>query len=66
MGAYIGIDLGTTFCAISTLDDNGRPVIVNIPDKKIAPEGTLPKREGCYRRPSKESISITSQGFWKI
>ena len=41
MGAYIGIDLGTTFCAISTLDDNGRPVIVNIPDKKIAPEGNI-------------------------
>jgi len=41
MGAYIGIDLGTTFCAISTLDDTGRPVIVNIPDKKIAPEGNI-------------------------
>ena len=41
MGAYIGIDLGTTFCAISNLDDNGRPVIVKIPDKKIAPEGNI-------------------------
>ena len=41
MGAYIGIDLGTTFCAISVLDDTGRPTIVNIPDKKIAPDGNI-------------------------
>ncbi|MDB2388673.1 Hsp70 family protein [Alphaproteobacteria bacterium] len=41
MGSYIGIDLGTTFCAISVLDDTGRPTIVNIPDKKIAPEGNI-------------------------
>ena len=41
MGSYIGIDLGTTFCAISVLDDSGRPTIVNIPDKKMAPEGNI-------------------------
>ncbi len=41
MGAYIGIDLGTTFCAISVLDDTGRPTIMKIPDKKIAPEGNI-------------------------
>jgi molecular chaperone DnaK len=41
MGSYIGIDLGTTFCAISVLDDTGRPTIVNIPDKKMAPEGNI-------------------------
>jgi molecular chaperone DnaK len=41
MGSYIGIDLGTTFCAIAVLDDTGRPTIVNIPDKKVSPEGNI-------------------------
>lgn len=29
MGAYIGIDLGTTFSAVSVIDDTGRPIIVH-------------------------------------
>ena len=29
MEAAIGIDLGTTFSAVSILDDAGRPIIVN-------------------------------------
>jgi len=29
MGAVIGIDLGTTFCAVATLDETGRPIIVH-------------------------------------
>jgi molecular chaperone DnaK len=29
MAAFIGIDLGTTFSAVSTLDETGRPVIVH-------------------------------------
>ena len=41
MSKIIGIDLGTTFCAISVLDDTGRPTIINIPDKKIAPDGNI-------------------------
>jgi len=41
MGAYIGIDLGTTFCAISTLDESGRPTIVKIPDKNVSPDGNI-------------------------
>ena len=28
MANIIGIDLGTTFCAVAMLDDNGRPVII--------------------------------------
>ena len=28
MGAYIGIDLGTTYSAISMLDETGRPIII--------------------------------------
>ena len=35
MGAYIGIDLGTTYSAISMLDETGRPVIINNFEKEI-------------------------------
>ena len=28
MGAFIGIDLGTTFSAVAQIDDTGRPAIV--------------------------------------
>src|SRR3954449_10149635 len=38
-GKLVGIDLGTTFSAIATLDDNGRPV-------------TLPNRDGDMLTPS--------------
>jgi molecular chaperone DnaK len=37
--SLIGIDLGTTFCAVATLDDRGRPV-------------TLPNRDGEMLTPS--------------
>jgi molecular chaperone DnaK len=38
-GNLIGIDLGTTFCAVATLDDHGQPV-------------TLPNRDGEMLTPS--------------
>jgi molecular chaperone DnaK len=38
-GKLVGVDLGTTFSAIATLDDNGRPV-------------TLPNRDGDMLTPS--------------
>src|SRR5262245_31916342 len=38
-GKLVGIDLGTTFCAIATLDDRGQPV-------------TLPNRDGDMLTPS--------------
>ena len=38
MSSFIGIDLGTTFSAISTIDETGRPVIVHNSDgKNITP-----------------------------
>src|SRR5579871_2703832 len=37
--ALIGIDLGTTFCAVATLDDRGRPI-------------TVPNRDGDVLTPS--------------
>lgn len=39
MHALLGIDLGTTYCAVATLDDHGRPV-------------TLPNRDGDILTPS--------------
>src|SRR6058998_2464629 len=38
-GKVVGIDLGTTYCAIATLDDRGQPV-------------TLPNRDGEMLTPS--------------
>jgi molecular chaperone DnaK len=38
-GKFVGIDLGTTFCAIATLDDHGQPI-------------TLPNRDGEMLTPS--------------
>ncbi|HVS39348.1 MAG TPA: Hsp70 family protein [Gemmataceae bacterium] len=38
-GKLVGIDLGTTFCAVATLDDHGQPV-------------TLPNRDGEMLTPS--------------
>lgn len=34
MGAYIGIDLGTTYSAIAYLDELGRPIIIDNPNRK--------------------------------
>ena len=33
MSSFIGIDLGTTFSAVATLDKTGRPVIIDNPDE---------------------------------
>jgi len=42
MPSYIGIDLGTTFSAVSTLDETGRPVIVHNSDgENITPSCVL-------------------------
>lgn len=34
MTSYVGIDLGTTFSVVSTIDETGRPIIVNNKDGK--------------------------------
>src|SRR6185369_299372 len=39
MSAILGIDLGTTYCAVATLDDSGRPI-------------TVPNRDGEMLTPS--------------
>ena len=43
----VGIDLGTTFCAVAHLDDRGRPV-------------TIPNREGEVLTPS--AVYLTGTG----
>ena len=35
MGSYIGIDLGTTFSAVATIDETGRPKLIYNNDKNI-------------------------------
>ena len=37
MPSFIGIDLGTTFSAVATLDKTGRPVIIDNPDEQKSP-----------------------------
>src|SRR5580704_17790349 len=46
-GKFVGIDLGTTFSAIATLDDNGQPI-------------TLPNRDGEMLTPS--AVLFTEDG----
>src|SRR2546428_2247017 len=46
-GMLVGIDLGTTFSAIATLDDHGQPV-------------TLPNRDGDMLTPS--AVLLTDDG----
>jgi molecular chaperone DnaK len=41
MSKNIGIDLGTTYCSIATIDEAGRPVIVKNPSLKDSPKGIL-------------------------
>ncbi len=45
--AIVGIDLGTTFCAVATLDERGRPV-------------TVPNRDGEVLTPS--AVYLTADG----
>jgi molecular chaperone DnaK len=47
MTAFIGIDLGTTFSAVATIDDTGRPVIIHDSDgQNILPSCVTENDEG--------------------
>jgi len=51
MAAFIGIDLGTTFSAVGTIDDTGRPVIVlNKEGKNITPSCVAKDDDGKTMR----------------
>ena len=39
MTKNIGIDLGTTYCSIATIDEAGRPIIVKNPNNNESPNG---------------------------
>ena len=41
MGNYIGIDLGTTYSAVATLDATGRPTIIENKNKLASPSGNI-------------------------
>lgn len=46
MAAFIGIDLGTTFSAISTFDDAGRPTIIAGPDGENTTPSCVTEEDG--------------------
>jgi len=47
MASYIGIDLGTTFSAVSTIDESGRPVVIDNSDgDNIMPSCVAEKDDG--------------------
>ena len=41
MSSYIGIDLGTTYSAVATIDKAGRPVIIENEDTVSSPKGNI-------------------------
>ena len=41
MSNYIGIDLGTTYSAVATIDEAGRPVIIESEDTVSSPKGNI-------------------------
>ena len=41
MTKNIGIDLGTTYCSIATIDESGRPIIVKNPNIAESPTGVV-------------------------
>jgi len=49
MSSFIGIDLGTTFSAIATIDETGRPIIVhNSEGQNITPSCVTENEEGNF------------------
>lgn len=48
MVAFIGIDLGTTFSAVSTIDDTGRPVIVHNPNGQNITPSCVTENNGVF------------------
>jgi molecular chaperone DnaK len=47
MAAFIGIDLGTTFSAVATLDETGRPVIVHNGDGRNLTPSCVAENDGA-------------------
>ena len=41
MSNYIGIDLGTTYSVVATLDEGGRPCIIDNKDTVMSPQGNI-------------------------
>ena len=54
MANYIGIDLGTTFSAVATIDESGKPVIVPNDSFKEAPTGDI--TASCIMQAGKKII----------
>ena len=46
MGNFVGIDLGTTFSAISYIDETGRPKIIPNSDGKNITPSVVAEKEG--------------------
>ena len=49
--SIVGIDLGTTYCAVSHLDDRGRPI-------------TVPNRDGDILTPVRFTSRMTAMPSW--
>ena len=46
MAAFVGIDLGTTYSAVATIDETGRPKIVHVYGNNITPSCVLIDEDG--------------------
>ena len=73
MAQYVGIDLGTTYSAIATIDESGRAVIINNPDKGLSPKGNITpscvlvrESEVEVGEPARKSLDLRGNAFGKF
>ena len=57
-GKLVGIDLGTTFSAIATLDDHGQPVTLPNRDSEMLTPSAIFIDEGVARRGNVERLKL--------
>src|SRR3954470_20164806 len=58
-GKIVGIDLGTTFCAIATLDDRGQAVTLpNVEGEMLTPSAVLIEDDGAVVGESARDVAL--------
>ena len=63
VGKLVGIDLGTTFCAIATLDDRGQAVTLpNVEGEMLTPSAVLLEEGGAVVGQAARDVALEQPG----